>query len=565
MVKGTVQTEDTPKRPRKKSQADKSERRNSVSEITEYFQSNMANPNVKGKVLRSAKDKDKDKENKGNKDSPKVLEDLNKKQGATGVDLDALGGSNLSVNAAMCDSHDKDQENAREEPLTEESLISQDNSTIKEMQVEVATQTSEDAILEIVKALEKQVVKLDADINEPKNGISVQLAKTSMKTQDLYSDIHGKVNGLLIRLDKVSQKTENINTKVEQMEASQKRITSLLEENKRLMQELQLMQGLVQKLSQQSHNNSNQILDLTRRGMEQNVIIYGVDDAIEKADSKRKQPQFTFKERMKHDTLTFLREVMKLDLSLEDIWKAHRIGQYKPDRVRPMVVKLSYAAKELVMENISSLKGLKNPNTEQVYFISEQVPEGILETKKQTAARVKVLRDANESKPEHQKDKIQVINDKVLINGEVDIPLVMPPQPSQLFLDVTTQRRVDELQSKMVETDPMTVRNSEFRALAIKVHSIQEMNDAYIAASQRFPTADHIMAAYAFKENQKLVHGSCDDKEYGAAIKIKNVLFENHAKNTAIFVIRKYGGIHLGIERFKSIITVAQQALELMQ
>lgn len=61
-----------------------------------------------------------------------------------------------------------------------------------------------------------------------------------------------------------------------------------------------------------------------------------------------------------------------------------------------MIVKLSYAAKDLVMENIAKLKGKSNPNTGQVLFISEQIPEGV--TSRSTEAGITACEEAQGSK-----------------------------------------------------------------------------------------------------------------------------------------------------------------------
>lgn len=325
------------------------------------------------------------------------------------------------------------------------------------------------------------------------------------------------------------------------------------------------MQGLVQKVSQRMDHNSLQVLDLTKRGMEQNLIIQGVDDEIEINDAKQETPMFTFKERPKQDFLLFLKKQMNISLEIDDVWKAHRTGIRKEGKVRPMVVKLSYSAKELIMDNLSSLKGKKNDKTKQTFFISEQIPEGIAESKKQTTARLNFLKEQNEKKPKEERSKIQVINDKILINDKLDALEVKTPKPSELFVDPKKQQRIDELQSQMFETDSVTVRNSEFTALSLKVHSTQQVQEAYIGVMQRYPASDHVILAYALKEEGKLKHGGCDDKEYGAAAKIKKMIFEGHCRNTAVFVIRNYGGVHIGFDRFKAIENIASKAIEMIK
>lgn len=198
---------------------------------------------------------------------------------------------------------------------------------------ESATQTDNDAVLEAVSELQDKLLAIETAINEPKNGIAEQLAKTTAKLQDLYSDIHGKVSGVFVRLDQISKTAQDNLNKITQMEASQKRISTILDDNKRLMRELQVMQGLVQKLTQQATTTSNQLLDVTKRGMEQNLIIHGIDDGLETSDPRLPTPMYTAKERCKYATLDFLREVLKVDLSIEDIWKAHRTGPTKTGKV----------------------------------------------------------------------------------------------------------------------------------------------------------------------------------------------------------------------------------------
>lgn len=550
------------------------ERRNSVSEITEYFQSvheqntNSTAPSAQTKPKpvkvpnkEKFKTKDKDKEKiKGQKQlQDEKMPSQSQSQGDSEEPIEGENTSAISASKSSVEpncNHDKEADvEAESTPKDKDNYDSSDNLK------DATTQTNEDVVLQALQNLQQKLDKIEDDLHLPKNGISDQLAKTSEKTQNLYTELHSQVNRVLVRLDQVTKTAADNDTNIKKMEIAQQRMSQLLDENKRLVRELQLMKDLVQKVTQQNQNTSTQLMHLSKRGMEQNLIVYGVDDALEVEDAKAKSPQFTPKERCQHSALEFFKKEMRLDLEVQDIWKAHRMGTHRPGKVRPLILKLSYAAKDMVMENMGELKGKKNAVTDQVYFISEQIPEGIMETKKQVSARAKILRDANDKLPTENKKKIQVIQDKILVDGILDQPRVSPPQPSQLFPDSTTQDRIDALQEKIVETPPRSVKNSEFTALATKVHSVGQMNEAYIAVAQRFPTADHIMAAFAFKENGRLVQGACDDREYGAGAKVKSVIFEQSARNTAVFVVRKFGGVHLGYERFGIIQSIAKDAL----
>lgn len=435
---------------------------------------------------------------------------------------------------------------------------------------ESATQTSEDQIMLTLNELQGSFKKLDKDLNDPRNGVAVQLAKTQEKVGNLYSDIHGAVDGLKIRMDQVTTKAEDNLKKIQSIEGSQARMAKLLDENKRLVNEMKIMQGLVHKVNQQTHYNADQLLDLTKRGMEQNLLLHGVDDQIEKnffrnkKDGNKEKEFSTVKECCKYSALHFFKDTMKIEVEVEDIWKAHRTGPPKANKVRPLIVKLAYPAKDLVMENMSTLKGKSNPITGQKYFVSEQIPEGLVEMRKQNNEKLKKLKETNEKKPEHQRDKLAVINNKITANGELLIPDISPPLPSQLFPEAGKQMEIDRLQQELVVTEEHVAKNSTFIALAAKVNNLAKVRDLYIATAQRFSSADHIMAAYALKEKGTLKQGAVDDREYGAAAKIQDLIFDRKARDTVIFVVRKYGGLHMGFERFNAITHVAEQALQIL-
>lgn len=538
---------DTPIKTRLRSGSNSSERRNSVSDISEIFQAKINNSNMplqgvrKTSGRKAKKEKEKEREKGPKEGHENIKAYLNKMDNANGDDQNLISAES-SIN---CESEHANTENgvvgSDTVHLTERDLEStdkDDSEKIKKMQ-SIGTQTNEDEILKALKEIALKYQQIDDAINDPKNGISYQLAKRKDTVTTLHSDIHGAVSGVEVRLVSVIQSAQENMNNIQAMEVAQKRITALLEENKRLIQELTLMQGLVQKVSQQNDVNSLQLLDLTKRGMEQNLVLYGVSNTIEVEDPKSETPMYTYKERCRYSALEFFKSELNVDLDPADIWKAHRVGVFKRDKVQPLVIKVSYAAKELIMDHLSRLKGRFNPVMKQKYFISEQIPEGVLETRKQATARLKPLKEANEKKSKENRDTLQAIGDKILVNGQVQEPEVATPMPAQLFLNPTEQKAVDEIQKKFVETTPEFLNNSEFQALAVKVHSIQEVKQAYIAAYQRYPTSDHIVLGYALKEEGKLKNGFCDDKEYGAGLKVKDAIFTRKSRNTAVFVLRK--------------------------
>lgn len=269
------------------------------------------------------------------------------------------------------------------------------------------------------------------------------------------------------------------------------------------------------------------------------------------------------KENCKHSFLKFLQDKMNVELDIEDIWKAHRMGKESPNKTQPMIVKVSYAAKELIMEHVSTLKD-KTDVHGQALYIKEQIPEGIMEKKKKNSARLKVLNSENDNRPQERKNKIQVIQDQIIVNGEIDRMEVNTPQPADLFLDVETQKKVEAMHGRMQQTDPVNIRNSQFIGYSLKTSSIKEINWAYKALAQKHSAVDHIFMAYAIKEEEEVKHNHCDDGEHGGGNYIHRLLLRDKVRNTAIFVVRRYGGIHLGLERYQTIEAVSKEAIRLV-
>lgn len=102
--------------------------------------------------------------------------------------------------------------------------------------------------------------------------------------------------------------------------------------------------------------------------------------------------------------------------------------------------------------------------------------------------------------------------------------------------------------------------------LSVEVKSLGDTLNAYKAVMQRFPFMDHVPMAYNFKDqNSNIVkYGSCDDMEYGGGAALARFLYENRIRNVAVFVVRRYGRIHLGVDRFRIISQAARDAVKLL-
>lgn len=546
--------------------------KNTVSDIKEVFKKQMAassssnnNSEKSDKSLRSTKKKPskantEEKEENGNKQSPNDSSPDTETTLKTTLSQEDLNEHDKDLSDVNCESDDNEDDNednynsareiveAEEESIPDNEATAIDEETIRINALPPNFKVNQDAIMQSLGEIKQTLDHLSKAIFDPKNGIEVQLGKTINRVDTLYTDIHGAVSGLKVRMDQAEEQTAKISI----MESSLERISKMLDENKRITQDLKLMQGLIQKFSQQGQVTKSQILDLTKRGMEQNLVIHGLNET---ADPK-------VSENCRQAIIEFLQENMSIDIEQSQIWKAHRLGIRRVGHVRPMVAKFAYDAKEKITENFSSLKGKINSVTGKPLFISEQAPDGVTEVKKQVSARLKVLRDENDKRDSANKRTIKVQNDKIIIDGFLDKPDVSPPQPSELFPDQITQKKINAINAGFLTTEPKNVKNSQFIGLAANVQSIDQVNLAYKAAAQRFPTADHIMISYALKVGEELKYGNCDDGEYGGSAYIKKAMIAAKPRNVAVFVVRRYGGLHLGVDRFKSIEGVAYDVIQ---
>lgn len=528
-----------PARTRKASKKEKETK--STSDIAEAF-NKMAS---KSKVKATSND---------SKSNNNERQSLNEKQVSANISQDAnVEEDNAFEDEASAISVSNDMQSNDEHDKTQIAAEGQ-NEMNEGPQTESEKEVTPNEVLTALKELTASYANIDNLLNHPTKGIGSQAVKLNLRCDDLYTDIHGAVSGLLVRVDKLEKENLEKEARIKHMEETQKRLSEMITENKRLSKDLVMAQGLIQKYSQKINTMESKITDLTRRGMEQNVVIHGIEEV-----------GYPGKENCVETVMGFLQEKLLIrEVDKKDLWKVYRMGKPNKDRARPMFVKLAYVLKDKVMENVSNLKDQKNKHS-QAYFVSEQIPEGIVETRKQLAQRAKMLKDKEMDKPETQRREVKILGDKIVCAGEVVNPPITTPQPFELFPGAEEQHKINQIASKIKEARPLYERHSTFVGLAVDIASMSEIDLAYKAVMQRFPFMDHVMLGYQLKENDQLKHGSCDDTEHGGGVIFDKLLYARRLKNIAVFVVHRYGGIHLGFDRFKTIEKAANEAIEMLR
>ena len=92
-------------------------------------------------------------------------------------------------------------------------------------------------------------------------------------------------------------------------------------------------------------------------------------------------------------------------------------------------------------------------------------------------------------------------------------------------------------------------RGSSFYAVAHSVSDVVDVKSKLLIIKEKFPNASHICYAYRIKMGQRLDEFLSDAEEPkgSAGLSILNVLKRQNLINSAIFVIRYFGGKKLGI------------------
>lgn len=88
----------------------------------------------------------------------------------------------------------------------------------------------------------------------------------------------------------------------------------------------------------------------------------------------------------------------------------------------------------------------------------------------------------------------------------------------------------------------------------------EKLNDVHLAYKKlfrEFPGADHIAAAFSAEGEE----GYQDDSEFGSGYRLLNVIKDAKLLNVSVFVVRYYGGEHLGPQRFTVMKELAEEAL----
>lgn len=332
---------------------------------------------------------------------------------------------------------------------------------------------------------------------------------------------------------------------VEHAKTVDQRLTNITEENIKLRDELEIVKGLVHKQSKQISTLQSKLADQVARSMENNVTIAGILGDKPKVDTDELKAQVT----------NFLEESMEVDLEDDsEISQVRRLGAYVKDKHRPIVVTVTQQLQKKIFENTTKLKNKFNA-LDQPFSVNRQLPDLLAKKRREVRQIVKDKRAQEKGLNDSQKSAILVRNSKVFINGQLQRKVLIPPKPMDLFPEAEEQDKMDNI--KLVFSKPASAEKCTFKAVACVAPRLNDVHLAYKKMFQLFPAADHIIAAFSSEHTA----GFQDDSEFGSGHRILKSIVASKLTEVAVFVVRDYGGEHLGPSRFKVMQQVAEEAL----
>ena len=133
----------------------------------------------------------------------------------------------------------------------------------------------------------------------------------------------------------------------------------------------------------------------------------------------------------------------------------------------------------------------------------------------------------------------------------------LPTAAEILNINPATKARLNLIQ--FASSTKKTEQESVFRAFGLQVNSIELIQEAYLRLKLQYADATHIMLGYRIDCDGEVIFGSNADGEHTGDAKINELLYQENMVNIAVFVLRWYGGIHLGGTRLTIIYQQAKQ------
>ena len=435
-------------------------------------------------------------------------------------------------------------------PLSRESILSP-GGRMTENDLEAPPQQSlasltffEQAIQKKISDLNKPLVEIeffkqkkeDEKLNMIMSALNTLNSSYSMKLRIIETALLHEEEGVFPRIRELEKITDGYAEKAETFE-------EIREENQKLCEDVRILKGIVQVQDRKITAMSSEITDLRARSMSKDVVITGITG--DESD-----------ENCKENAKSFITGQLKMEITQEDVRKVHRLGRKIPGKKpRSMVVQCSDKLRSNIFAYTKNLKGVKN-SLKDYYYVDPQLPEQRAAEREEINYEIKKVKKHNEGKSDADCQKYEVRDQRLVVDGVTRHKKFLPPSVSDI-LNMQPKQIDDVMQVKFSESSIMEERGSAFYGYAASLSSDQMVSRAYAKLKLWHLEADHITMAMEYQGYMQ----SCDDGENKQGVKLQKLLAEREEKNVIVFVVREYGGIHLGAKHFVIAANAAKEAL----
>lgn len=325
----------------------------------------------------------------------------------------------------------------------------------------------------------------------------------------------------------------------QQCDANGEAIDDLQGELKDTKFQLKVMANILAKQDEQISMLNNKIIQIQQREMNPNVVITGIPE--------------THKEK----TVQLFNDFVLNQLEIQELIPAERAFRIGVGESRPLVVQLrDPAQKGKLFGNATKLKGKKNSKG-SYFFLSDHLPESMNEAKR----RVNDLFNENKKKQAPYQLDMEFRKGQLIINQELYTKSVKVP-PVKTIINPTDEVYDKAIQMDIIKGGEERKAGSYFASFITPVNDHDEINSAYLKLKMKYADATHISCAYRLPgvnspQNQDYV----DDGEYGCGRVMLKTLKEAKLMNIAVFMMRQYGGKHIGPQRFQIFKKLTEQAI----
>lgn len=157
-------------------------------------------------------------------------------------------------------------------------------------------------------------------------------------------------------------------------------LQSVMEENVQLRDELDILKGIVHKMSRQLDVANSKINTLLTKSMEDNLIFTGILDDLPKKDPRQQLHRFLY-------------HTMNLtDIYDSDILSVYRLGKPAQNKNRAIVAHCTPALRRYIQNNQSILRDKLNGEGGK-FFINQQLPDAVAEQRREIREIIKLKKD----------------------------------------------------------------------------------------------------------------------------------------------------------------------------